>query len=90
MKKYHVEYSKEVQKILKKFDNPVENRIRQYIKKHLDGCENPRLYGKPLHGNLRGNWSYPVGDYRIIAEIKDDKILIMVVDVDHRRQVYSR
>lgn len=88
MKKYSVEITPKAEKMLEKIDKPISNRIRNYINKKLVGCENPRLYGKALHGPLSDKWSYPVGDYRIIAEIEDDKILIMVVDVDHRRQSY--
>lgn len=90
MKKYHVDYSKDAQRDLKNLDNSIRARIIKYIETNLEGCENPRLRGKPLHGPLRGNWSYRVGNYRIIAEIEDDKILITVVKIDHRRQSYRR
>ena len=90
MKKYHVEYTKEAQKDISKMDNPIRIRIKNYIFKHLEGCENPRLYGKPLHGPLRGNWSYPVGNYRIVAKIEDDKILINIVEVGHRGDIYNQ
>lgn len=90
MKRYHVEYSKDAQRDLKNLDNSIRARIIKYIETNLEGCENPHLRGKPLHGPLRGNWSYRVGNYRIIAEIEDDKILITVVKIDHRRQSYRR
>ena len=64
--------------------------IRRWIEKNLKDCENPRLYGKALHGKLREKWRYRVGDYRIISEIKDDKIKILIVDVSHRRNVTNK
>ena len=90
MKKYHVEYSKDAQKDIKKLDKSMRNRIKSYILRNLEGCENPRLRGKPLVGNLRGNWSYRVGNYRIIAEIHDDKILINIVEVGHRGDICNQ
>ena len=90
MKKYHVEYSKDAQRDIKKLDKPMRNRIKSYILNNLEGCENPRLRGKPLVGNLRGNWSYRVGNYRIIAKIEDDKILINIVEVGHRGDIYNQ
>ena len=90
MKKYSVEITPQAKKLIDKLDNPIRTRILEYIHKNLEGCENPRFRGKPLHGNLSDKWSYRVGNYRIIAEIEDDKILITVVDIDHRRHIYNR
>ena len=90
MKKYHVEISSDAKKTLKKMDKPVAKRIRNFIEKNLEGCENPRFRGKPLKGNLKGNWRYRVGNYRIIAEIHDDKILINIVEVGHRGDIYDQ
>ena len=90
MSKYHVNYSKEAKKIMNKLDTSINLRITKWIDENLEGCENPRSRGKALKGNLHGNWRYRVGNYRIIAKIEDDKILITVVDVDHRKQIYSR
>jgi len=89
MSKYSVEYSKKAQKILRKLDNQISNRITDWIENNLVNCENPRFQGKALTGNLSGNWRYRVGNYRIIAKIEDDKILITVVDIGHRRQIYD-
>ena len=50
--------------------------------------ENPRIKGKPLTGDLKGLWRYRVGDYRILAEIQDDKIVILILDIGHRSKIY--
>ena len=89
MKSFHVDYTPDAQKIIDKLDNSVRTRILDWIKKNLEGCENPRLHGKALKGNLKGRWRYRVGDYRIISEIHDDKVVILVVDVDKRNDAYK-
>ena len=88
MKKYKVEIIPKAEKMISKLDRPLQVRIKEFIHENLEDCENPRLNGKALTGNLRGNWRYRVGDYRIIAKIEDEKVLITVVEVNHRRQVY--
>ena len=52
--------------------------------------EDPRSRGKALTGNLAGVWRYRVGDYRILCDINDGRLVILVVDVAHRREVYKR
>jgi mRNA interferase RelE/StbE len=90
MKKYRVEYSKEALKILRKMDTSTRNRITNWINENLEGCENPRFDGIALKGNLHGNWRYRVGDYRIVAKIEDDKILITIVRLGHRGDIYKK
>ena len=70
-------------------DKSESSMIYDWIDEHLEGCENPRAYGKPLKGNRKGYWRYRVGDYRIIADIQDNKILILVTEVGHRREIYK-
>ena len=55
----------------------------------MKDCENPRWNGKPLHGTLKGKWRYRVGDYRLIAEIHDEEILILILEVDKRNDIYK-
>ncbi|MBQ7217767.1 MAG: type II toxin-antitoxin system RelE/ParE family toxin [Synergistaceae bacterium] len=70
-------------------DSSVRGKIYDWINKHLEGCDNPRAYGKALKGNRKGYWRYRVGDYRIIADIQDDKIVIIITDVGHRGDIYK-
>ena len=85
---YRVELTKNARKALNKLDTYISLRITDWIRKNLEGCENPRQFGKALTGNHIGEWRYRVGDYRIIAEIHDDRIIILVTSVGHRREVY--
>ena len=81
--------SNRAERKLDKLDASVRKRIKQWIETNLEGCENPRRRGKPLEGELSGFWRYRVGDYRIIAEIQDDKIIIFVINVDKRNDIYK-
>ena len=85
---YKVDYTKSAIKKLKALDKPVRSMVLNWIEKNLIGCSNPRQHGKALVGNHSGKWRYRVGDYRIIADILDDKIIILVLNVGHRREIY--
>lgn len=61
-----------------------------WIEKNLVGCPDPRVHGKPLSSNRAGEWRYRVGDYRIIADIKDQELIILVIAIGHRRDVYEK
>ena len=87
--KYKVEYTKTAMKQFKKMDKKIAALILSYIEDKLVGCENPRLYGKALRGNLDDIWRYRVGSYRILTKIEDDKVLITVVEVGHRKEIYD-
>lgn len=89
MKSYKVEMSSAARKKLKKMDSVAQARIVNWLEKNLEGCENPRRIGKALQGDWDGHWRYRVGDYRIIAKIEDDKIIIFVVKIDKRGEIYS-
>lgn len=90
MKTYTVKIQKSAQKALDKLDKPVKERILDWLHNMLDGCENPRWQDKALQGNLKGNWRYRVGKYRIIAEIQDDRVVILVIDIDKRNGIYKK
>ena len=86
---YRVEFTERAIKDLKKLDKYTASLILGWVRKNLEGCENPRLHGKGLVANRSGQWRYRIGDYRLLAEINDDKITILVLTVGHRRDVYN-
>lgn len=86
---YHVELTEQARKALKKMDRQTANMLTAWIRKNLEGCTDPRQHGKGLTANRSGQWRYRVGDYRIIADIQDDKIVILILTIGHRREVYS-
>ncbi len=87
--KYKVEFTKSAIKDLKKIDKKDSTKIAAWIKKNLVDCENPRQYGKALKGNLSDSWRYRIGNYRILAHIEDDRVVITVVNIGHRKEIYK-
>lgn len=87
--KYQVEYTPQAIKEIKKLDGFTKKMIRAWIEKNLVGCEDPRLHGKPLTANRSGQWRYRIGDYRLLADIQEDKIIILIFAVGHRSKIYN-
>ena len=89
MKKYRVDYTIKAIKQLKKLDKHIGVLIITWIRKNLEGTENPRLHGKSLTGDKSGTWRYRIGDYRLICEIQDNTITILVLEIGHRKSIYE-
>lgn len=87
--RYIVEYTKVAVNQLKKMDKKIAAFILSYIEEKLVDCDNSRVFGKALQENLNDKWRYRVGDYRILAKIEDEKIVITVVEVGHRKDIYK-
>lgn len=73
----------------KKLDNSIKILILKYLKK-LETTANPKAYGKELSGNLAGLYRFRVSNYRIIASIEDEKLVICTLTVGHRSTIYKR
>lgn len=82
-----IRFDKGVERSLAKLDRQIAKRIISKLRE-IATLDDPRSVGKPLVGNLAGLWCYRVGDYRIICYIDDSALVILVVDVDHRSEVY--
>ena len=89
-KMYKVKYTDKFEKKLRKLDISIQKLILRWIKKHLVDCDEPKSFGKGLTQNLKGYWRYRIGDYRLLVEIKDKKLNIIAIDIDHRSRVYKR
>lgn len=87
--KYKVEFTQRALKDLKKLDRHTSALILGWVRKNLENCENPRSHGKGLSANRSGQWRYRVGDYRLIAEIQDNRITILILNTGHRRDIYD-
>jgi mRNA interferase RelE/StbE len=72
-----------------RLDRQVARRIRDYMVGRVAALPDPRVLGRPLRGPLREYWRYRVGDYRVICDIQDQLIRIVVVTVGHRGDVYE-
>ena len=86
--KYKVAFTDRAIKQLKKLDKQTSALIIGWIEKNLEGCENPRIHGKGLTANRIGQWRYRIGDYRIICEIEEKEITILVLEIGHRKNIY--
>jgi mRNA interferase RelE/StbE len=86
-----IEFSPVAQKELKTLDAQTAKRILKFLNDRIAPLDNPRLIGEALTGSELGSyWKYRVGDWRIIAEIQDQALRIIVVRIGNRREVYRR
>ena len=83
-----VEYAESVRKPVSKLDPQTRARIRSFLEEKIARLDDPRSQGKALTGPFRGLWRYRVGDYRIICDLVDGRLVILVVKIDHRSNVY--
>jgi len=71
-------------------DKPTAAMLYGWIEKNLVDCNNPRIHGKALVGDKKGFWRYRIGNYRLIANIDDAHIVITIIHVGHRQNIYDR
>ena len=81
-------YSEKAQKQLNRLDYSIKSKILKYIDQNLFNTDNPKKFGKVLRYNLKGFWRYRVENYRIIAKIEEDKLVILIVQVNKRDKIY--
>ena len=86
---WQIEFTPDADKLLGKLDHQNRKRISRYIRKTIASLENPRTRGEAMSANYAGYWRYRIGDYRVICEIKDEKVIVLVVKLGHRRQIYE-
>ena len=86
---YKVIFTDKAKKQLKKLDKHISSLIIGWLEKNIEGCENSRVHGKGLVENKSGQWRYRIGDYRVICEIQDDEIIVLVLEIGHRREIYN-
>ena len=85
---YQIVTTDKFDKSFKKTDKQTQKIIKAWIEKNLVGCENPRIHGKGLTANKSGQWRYRVGDYRILAEIRESELVLVLVEIGHRSRIY--
>ncbi|MBF0136534.1 MAG: type II toxin-antitoxin system RelE/ParE family toxin [Magnetococcales bacterium] len=83
-----VEIGEVAEKQLLKLDFLVRTRILDYLAERIDGCKNPRHFGEALKGDKVGWWRYRVGNYRLLCHIHDKRLVVVVITVGHRREIY--
>jgi len=85
---WELRYADEATDQLLRLDRPVARRIRTYLVDTI-ATGDPRSRGHGLTGALAGYWRYRVGDYRVIAQIDDDRLVVIALAIAHRSKVYK-
>ena len=86
---YNVELSESAERELGKLDAPQAKRILKFLHQRVAKLDDPRSIGEALHGSRPGEfWKYRVGDYRLICKIEDDRLIVLVLRVGHRKEIY--
>lgn len=83
-----IDYTDTAKGQLRKLDKPVARRIVDFMDKRIAAAANPRQIGKTLTGPLGDFWRYRVGDCRVICDIQDGALCVLVVQIGHRREIY--
>ena len=86
---FEIEFDPDALKDLKKLDRPIQERLVGFLRQRVAVLDNPRDIGEALAGAKLGNyWKYRVGDWRIICDIQDVRIVVRVLRIGNRRAVY--
>jgi mRNA interferase RelE/StbE len=85
---WSVEFQAKALEDLRRLDKSVQRQILRFLRERIEGEEDPRRFGKALTGNKVGLWRYRVGDYRVICNIENDRLTVLVVHAGHRKSVY--
>jgi mRNA interferase RelE/StbE len=86
---YNVELSESADRELGKLDAQQAKRILKFLHERVARLDDPRSIGEALHGSRLGEfWKYRVGDYRLICKIEDDRLVVLVLRVGHRKEIY--
>lgn len=86
---YRLLISDDVRKNIRKMDKHLGLMLARDMKAKLDGLENPRSIGKALVGQYKGLWRYRIGAYRVICDIIDDELIVVAIDIGHRKNIYK-
>lgn len=87
-KHWTIEFKQGAERQIRKLDRKAQAMIIRFLRERIEPAENPRQWGRPLRGEKRGLWRYRVGDYRVICDIQDERITVLVLAIGHRKDVY--
>lgn len=86
---WRIEFADTARRQLAKLGRDAQVRLRKYLRERIAPCDDPRDHAAPLKSDLAGLWKFRVGEYRLVAEIRDEEILVLVLRVGHRKNVYG-
>jgi mRNA interferase RelE/StbE len=84
---WNIEWDDRARKELRSLDKPIQKKILTYLRERT--TENPRNFGKELLGDKVGLWRYRVENYRLICQLENDRLRILVIAVGHRKEIYK-
>ena len=84
-----IEWDDRARRELRKLDKQIQRHILKYFSERIVSEEDPRRFGKGLRHELQGLWRYRIGDYRAICHLEDDHLVVLVLELGHRRQIYQ-
>lgn len=87
---WKIEYTDTARTQLRKLDKQTARRILDYMDERVAGADDPRRLGKALTGPLGGLWRYRIGDWRVICDIEDDILRVLVVRIGDRKDIYRK
>jgi mRNA interferase RelE/StbE len=87
---WKIEFERAAQRELDKLDKPVARRILKFLYQRVGKLDDPRKIGEKLQGTLSEFWKYRVGDYRLICSLENDRLVVLVLRIGHRREDYKR
>ena len=85
---WKIEYDPRAIDDLNRLDRPIRRQIVDYLEQRVAAATHPRLFGKPLRHGMAGLWRYRSGEYRIICRLQDEVLVVLVVGIGHRRDIY--
>jgi len=86
---WKLRYSKKADKQLSKLDAPQSRIIVAWLTKNINGCEDPMKFGKALSAEHGRKWRYRIGNYRVLVDIQDNDLLVLALEVGHRKDIYG-
>jgi len=85
-----IEFDAAAQRELNKLDPVIARRILKFLLQRVAKLDDPRSIGERLQGTLHHLWKYRVGDYRILCSFKHETLVVLVLEIGHRREIYKR
>ena len=86
---WEIAYDPDALKDLRKLDRAIQREILDYMERRIGTASDPRQFGKPLRGSKFGLWRYRLRDFRIVCELQDKRLVVLVVSIGHRSTVYE-
>ena len=83
-----VEWDDKARRELRNLDHTVQTNILRYFRERIMVDDDPKRFGKPLKHELQGLWRYRIGDYRAVCQIQDERLVVLVLAVNHHRNIY--